>query len=393
MSSDVSEPYGAIRQALVAVTDGRISWVGPERNAPPELVASPVETVDLQGDWVTPGLIDAHTHLIFGGHRAHEFELRLGGATYEELALAGGGILATVNATRAAGEENLRASALRRLGGLIDHGTTTVEIKSGYGLDVETELRMLEVARGLAFQTGITVSTTLLAAHALPPEFTHDRAGYIDLVCEEMIPRAVAGGLADAVDVFCEAIAFTPDECTRVLEAGASVNLLLRVHADQRSDCGGAALAARLGARSADHLEYASDAGVTAMAAAGTAAVMLPGAFYFLRETRRPPIDAFRRAGVPLVVATDLNPGSSPVRSPLLALNMACVLLGMTPEEAVLGMTRHAASVLGFTDRGEIRVGARADLACWQVDRPGELCYWVGGNPCRGLFVDGRRIR
>ena len=393
MDAHADDPWGSIRDGLVAVSEGRIRWVGPERDAPAELLASPTRTLDLRGGWVTPGLVDAHTHLVFGGNRADEWARRLEGATYEEIARAGGGILSTVRATRAADTLTLLASAERRLSTLVDHGCTTVEVKSGYGLDVETELRMLSVARDAGVRSGVTVATTLLGAHALPLEYRGDRASYLDLVCAEMIPEAARLGLADAVDAFCEGIAFTPDECHRVLETGAAHGLMGRLHADQLSDTGGAALAARLGARSADHLEHTSLAGVEAMASAGTAAVLLPGAYHFLSETQRPPVSAFRSAGVPLVVATDLNPGSSPLGSPLLALNFACVLFGLTPAEAVAGMTREAAPVLGLKDRGTVVAGARADLACWAVETPAELCYWMGANPVTAVIAGGRVLR
>jgi imidazolonepropionase len=388
-----TEPYGAIRDGVVCVSGDRIVWVGPATDAPGELVADPGEVIDLDGGWVTPGLVDAHTHLIFGGTRAREFEQRLGGATYEEIARAGGGILSTVAATRDVDRETLERSGAGRLARLVDHGVTTVEIKSGYGLDVESELRMLEIARSLAETASVTVHTTLLGAHSLPPEFRDDREGYLALVCDEMIPEAVGRGLADAVDAFCEGIAFSPTECERVLRAGGERGLLLRLHADQLSDTGGAGLAARLGARSADHLEYASVEGIEAMAESGTAAVLLPGAYYFLGERRRPPVDVLRSVGVPMVVATDLNPGSSPVASPLMALNLACVLFGLTPEEALNGMTRSAAPVLGMEDRGVIRAGLRADLACWSVGHPAEVSYWIGANPCAAVVCAGRRLR
>lgn len=393
MSPDVTGPYGAIRDALVGVRGDAIVWLGREADAPPELTAERTTIVDLDGGWVTPGLIDAHTHLVFGGNRAREFEMRLGGATYEELARAGGGILSTVRATRAATPEQLEVVAGARLSAMVDHGVTTVEVKSGYGLDLETELRMLEVAQGLGLNHGVTVSATLLAAHALPPDFADDRDGYLDLVCNEMIPEAAGRGLADAVDAFCEGIAFTPAECERVLRAGTEHGLPGRLHADQLSDLGGGALAARVGARSADHLEYTSLESVEAMAAAGTAAVLLPGAYYFLREKQTPPVEAFRSAGVPMVVASDCNPGSSPIASPLLAMNMACVLFGLTPEEALLGMTRQAAPVLGLQDRGTLALGSRADLALWDIESPAELAYWIGANPSRGVIAGGRPVR
>ena len=368
------EPYGAIRDAVLVIREGRIAWLGDAAGAPSELVGNPEQTLDAEGGWATPGLIDCHTHLVFGGDRAREFEMRLRGTSYEEIARAGGGILSTVKATRGASEDELVASASRRLATLLEHGVTTVEVKSGYGLDVPSELRMLRVARRLADEHPVTVSTTLLAAHALPPEFEADRGAYLSLICDEMIPAAVAEGLADAVDAFCEGIAFTREECARVFEAGARHGLSVRLHADQLSDLGGAALASEHMARSADHLEYASEAGVEAMAEAGVTAVVLPGAFYFLGGGHLPPIDAFRRRAVPIAIATDLNPGSSPVGSPLLAMNMACVLFGLTPEEALAGMTRNAAPVLGVAgESGTLEVGSRADIAVWSVDRPAEL--------------------
>ncbi|HAC07462.1 MAG TPA: imidazolonepropionase [Gemmatimonadetes bacterium] len=384
------EPYGAIRDAVLVIREGRIAWLGDAAGAPSELVGNPEQTLDAEGGWATPGLIDCHTHLVFGGDRAREFEMRLRGTSYEEIARAGGGILSTVKATRGASEDELVASASRRLATLLEHGVTTVEVKSGYGLDVPSELRMLRVARRLADEHPVTVSTTLLAAHALPPEFEADRGAYLSLICDEMIPAAVAEGLADAVDAFCEGIAFTREECARVFEAGARHGLSVRLHADQLSDLGGAALASEHMARSADHLEYASEAGVEAMAEAGVTAVVLPGAFYFLGGGHLPPIDAFRRRAVPIAIATDLNPGSSPVGSPLLAMNMACVLFGLTPEEALAGMTRNAAPVLGVAgESGTLEVGSRADIAVWSVDRPAELSYWVGSNPCSAVVQNG----
>ena len=384
------EPYGAIRDAVLVIREGRIAWLGDAAGAPSELVGNPEQTLDAEGGWATPGLIDCHTHLVFGGDRAREFEMRLRGASYEEIARAGGGILSTVKATRGASDDELVASASRRLATLLEHGVTTVEVKAGYGLDVPSELRMLRVARRLADEHPVTVSTTLLAAHALPPEFEADRGAYLSLICDEMIPAAVAEGLADAVDAFCEGIAFTREECARVFEAGARHGLSVRLHADQLSDLGGAALASEHMARSADHLEYASEAGVEAMAEAGVTAVVLPGAFYFLGGGHLPPIDAFRRRAVPIAIATDLNPGSSPVGSPLLAMNMACVLFGLTPEEALAGMTRNAAPVLGVAgESGTLEVGSRADIAVWSVDRPAELSYWVGSNPCSAVVQNG----
>ena len=388
------EPYGAIRDAVLVIREGRIEWLGEFADVPSELVADPAQTLDAGGGWATPGLIDCHTHLVFGGDRAHEFELRLQGASYEEIARAGGGILSTVKATRAASEDELFASAGGRLATLLAHGITSVEVKSGYGLDLESELRMLRVARRLADEHPVRVSTTLLAAHALPAEYANDREGYLTLVCGQMIPAAAAEGLADAVDAFCEGIGFTSEECARVFEVGARHGLAIRLHADQLSDLGGAALASAYAARSADHLEYTSEAGVEAMAESGVTAVVLPGAFYFLGETQAPPIAAFRRHGVPIAVATDLNPGSSPVGSPLAAMNMACVLFGLTPEEALAGMTRNAAPVLGAAgELGTLEVGSRADLALWSVRHPAELSYWVGSNPCWAVVQDGSLTR
>lgn len=392
MSPDVPEPYGTVHDGLLAIDEGRIAWVGPEADAPASVVDEAESVLDLEGGWATPGLIDAHTHLVFGGHRADEFARRLEGVSYEEIAREGGGILSTVRATREASHEELLASGQRRLAVLIDHGVSTVEIKSGYGLDVETELRMLRVARALGERSGATVSTTLLAAHALPPGYRDDRAGYLDMVCSELIPEAAASGLADAADAFCESIAFSVDECERVLEVAADHGLALRLHADQLEDGGGAGLAARLGARSADHLEYASDEGIEAMADAGTAAVLLPGAYHVLRETTAPPVPLMRGCRVPMVVATDLNPGTSPLLSPLLAMSLACTHFRLTPEEALAGMTREAAPVLGYTDRGRLETGLRADVALWAMDDPAELAYWLGANPCRGVLSAGRSL-
>lgn len=393
MSPHVPGAFGAVEDGALAVRDGRIVWVGPAEEAPDDIFREPAETVDLEGGWATPGLVDAHTHLVFGGTRADEFALRLAGASYEEIARAGGGILSTVRATRQASVEELVASGVGRLSRMIDHGLTTVEIKSGYGLDLDTEVRMLRAARAIRERSGVTVRATLLGAHAVPPEYRDDRAGYLDMVCAELIPTVVEEGLAQAVDAFCESIAFSVEECERVLRVGAEHGLSLRLHADQLEDGGGAALAARVGARSADHLEHASEEGVAAMAAAGTAAVLLPGAYLTLRETSPPPVDAMRREGVSMVVATDLNPGTSPLVSPLLAMNLACTLFRLTPEEALAGMTREAAPVLGLEDRGRLEPGLRADIACWTMGSPAELAYWMGANPCRAVICGGVRLR
>jgi imidazolonepropionase len=380
--------YGAITAGALAVRDGRIAWVGAEAELPHRDAAA---LIDGRGGWLTPGLIDCHTHLVFGGDRSAEFEQRLQGISYEAIARAGRGIASTVRATRAASAEALEQSARRRLEALRADGVTTVEIKSGYGLDRATELRMLEVARRLGDEPGIEVRTTFLGAHALPPEYRDDRAGYLDLVCEQVLPEAAERGLADAVDAFCEGIAFSPAETARVFEAAGRHGLPVKLHADQLSDLGGAALAARFGALSADHLEYASEGGVRAMAAAGTVAVLLPGAFYTLRQDQRPPVGLLRRHGVPIALATDCNPGSSPVVSLLAMLNMGCTLFGLTPEEALAGVTRNGARALGLSDRGTLAVGQRADVALWRIERPAELCYWLGLAPLEAVLEDGRR--
>jgi len=382
-------PWGALSGDAIAIRGGSIAWMGPLEQLPGEL-RDVEDVLDAEGRWVTPGLVDCHTHLVFAGDRAREFEQRLEGVTYEEIARAGGGILSTVRATRAAAEDALVASGAARLRALAARGVTTVEIKSGYGLDVETELRMLAAARSVGAATGVRVQTTLLGAHALPPEFRDDREGYVRLVCTTMIPAAVAKGLADAVDAFGERIAFTPEECGAVFDAARTAGLPVRLHADQLSDQGGAALAAAHGARSADHLEHASEDGVRAMAAAGTVAVLLPGAAHFLRDATVPPVGALRAHGVPMAVATDLNPGSSPLLDPLQALSLACLLFGLTPEEALTGMTRHAARVLGLEDEvGTLAPGKRADLVCWDVDHPSELSYWMGADLTATVVRDG----
>lgn len=384
------DPWGVVHDGAVAVNGGRIAWVGASADVPPDAVKSATHVRDCGGAWITPGLVDCHTHLVFAGDRWREFALRLKGATYEEIARAGGGIRSTVAATRRATEEELLAGAEARVRALAARGVTTVEVKSGYGLETTTEIAMLRVARRLAEALPVSVRTTFLGAHTLPPEYEDDRAGYLRLVCEEMIPRVAHEGWADAVDAFGERIAFTPDEVRRVFEAARAHGLPVRLHADQLSDQGGAALAASFGALSADHLEYTSLAGVRAMAGAGTAAVLLPGAFYVLGEEHAPPVEALRSEGVPIAVATDLNPGSSPLLSPLLAMNLACVLFGLTPDEAVAGMTRHAARALGLdAEIGTLEAGKRADLAVWEVMHPAELCYWIGGDPLLERVVAG----
>jgi imidazolonepropionase len=375
--------YSVVRPAAIAASGGRIAWLGECARLPGEPRSLAREVRDLGGRWVTPGLIDCHTHLVHAGNRAHEFELRLQGASYEEIARAGGGIVATVTATREADEPELARQSARRLRRLLAEGVTTVEIKSGYGLRTDAELKQLRVARSLGVAEAATIRTTFLGAHAVPPEFRGRADDYVACVCDEMLPAVAEAGLADAVDAFCEGIAFSPDQTARVLERAAALGMPVKLHADQLSDLGGAALAARFRALSADHLEYTSETGVRALADAGTVAVLLPGAFYFLRETRQPPVQALRDHGVPIAVSTDCNPGSAPMTSILLALNMACTLFRLTPEEALAGATCHAARALGMGDsHGTLEVGKACDLAVWDVDEPAELAYAIGANPC-----------
>ena len=384
------EPYGRIDDGALAVSGGRIAWVGKKSDLPPGLRNRASRVHDGQGRWVTPGLIDCHTHLVYAGSRATEFEMRLQGVSYEDIARKGGGILSTVRATRAADREALVAQSTPRLRSLMAEGVTTVEIKSGYGLERSTEIRQLEVARELGKHLPVAVVPTFLGAHALPPEYG-SADDYIDFVCRQVLPEVARRKLAVAVDAFCERIAFTPAQIARVFETARELDLSVKLHADQLSDSGGAALAAQYGALSADHLEYTGPAGIAAMAAAGTVAVLLPGAFYFLKETRLPPIDAFRRAGVPMAVASDSNPGSCPAGSLLLMLNMACTLFGLTPEEALAGATRHAARALSRADRiGTLAVGKDADFVLWDIEHPAELSYGLGINPCHAVMRRGR---
>jgi imidazolonepropionase len=379
-------PYGAIEDAAIGVSGDTIAFVGPRKDA-----GSAKQRIDLKNRWVTPGLIDCHTHLVYGGDRANEFEMRLKGATYEEIARAGGGIVSTVKATRAASEAELVASASKRLKPLLAEGVTVVEIKSGYGLDLETEGRQLRAAREIAKQQPVGVRATCLAAHALPPEFKDRSDDYIALVCDRIIPVLHQQGLIDAVDVFCEKIAFSPEQTRRVFEVAKKLGIPVKLHAEQLSDLNGAALAAEYGALSAEHLEWANEAGIAAMAKSGTVAVLLPGAFYALRETKLPPIDGFRKAGVPMAIATDSNPGSSPALSLLLMLSMACTFFRFTPEESLRGVTVNAAKALGIgTTHGTLDTGKQADLVVWDVERPAELSYWVGGNPSAGILQAGR---
>jgi imidazolonepropionase len=380
--------YGLIPDAAVALEGDRIVWVGPLVDLPPVFRDRP--EYDCAGRLVTPGLIDCHTHAVHAGHRTVEFELRLWGASYEEIARAGGGILSTVTATRAATEDELLATALPRVDQLIASGATTIEVKSGYGLTIDDELKMLRAARRIADHRRVTVRTTHLAAHAIPPEYPGNAAAYIAEVALPSLLAAHSEGLIDAVDAFCEGIAFSVDELRPLFHKARALGLPVKLHAEQLSDLGGAAFAARLGALSADHLEYLSPDGIAAMAAAGTVAVILPGAFYTLRETQVPPIAALRAAGVPMAVATDLNPGSSPLASLPLAMNMACTLFRLTPEEALRGTTAHAAQALGLADRGRIAPGLRADLAIWEADHPAELSYRIGATPLLKRIFGGR---
>ncbi len=386
-------PYGAIEDGALGIRGGRIVHVGPlaDLPAPPERLARDVINAD--GGWITPGLIDPHTHIVYGGDRAAEFELRLEGASYEEIARAGGGIVSTVAATRAADESVLTEAAHRRLERLAAEGVTTVEIKSGYGLETATEAKMLRVARRLERLMPLTIRTSFLGAHAVPAEYEGRADAFIDLVVEEMLPAVAAEGLADAVDAFCETIAFSPAQVARVFDRAQRLDLPVKLHAEQLSDQGGAELVARYGGLSADHLEYVGAAGVKALAEAGSVAVLLPGAFYFLRETRLPPVDLLRAHGVPIALATDSNPGSSPVLSLLLMLNMACTLFRMTPEEALAGVTRNAARALGLGDsHGTLAPGKTADFALWDVGRPAELAYGIGANPCRAVVKGGEVV-
>ena len=379
------DALGIVEDGAIGAKDGRIAYVGPQEGLP----RHEGHVTDCKGAWILPGLIDCHTHLVFGGNRAAEFEQRLAGASYEEIARGGGGILSTMRATREASEEELVGTALPRLDALMREGVTTVEVKSGYGLSLEAELKQLRAARALPGAREVNVVTSLLAAHAVPPEFAGRRAEYARFVAEEILPRAASEGLADAVDAFCESIAFTPGETAMVFDAARRCGLPVKLHADQLTDCGGAALAARFGALSADHMERSNAAGIAAMAKAGTVAVLLPGATLTLRETHFPDIAAMRATGCRMALSTDMNPGSSPALSLLLMLNLGCTLFRLTVGEALLGVTRHAAAALGLKDRGVLAEGMRCDLALYAIERPAELCYWLGGNPCTGRVVAG----
>lgn len=378
---------GEVEDGVVAARDGRIVYAGAAAEAP---VLAAVETIDCGGRWITPGLIDPHTHLIYGGDRAHEFELRLAGASYEEIARAGGGIVSTMKATRAASEDELVASALTRLDALIAEGATTVEVKSGYGLSLEHELKSLRAARQLAEQRGVRIRTTFLGAHAIPPEYSDNPDGYIEIICNEMIPAVAAEGLADAVDAFCEGIGFSAVQTRRVFEAARTHGLPVKLHAEQLSNLHGARLSAEFGALSADHLEHLDADGVSAMARAGVVATLLPGAYYFVRETKLPPVADLRAAGVPIALATDCNPGTSPLTSLLLTMNMGATLFRLTVDECLAGVTREAARALGLLgETGTLEAGKACDLAIWDIERPAELVYRMGFNPLHARVWSG----
>lgn len=380
---------GVVENGVVAARGGRIAYAGSASNFPAPSDAA--EQIDCAGRWITPGLVDCHTHLVYGGNRAVEFEQRLAGVSYEEIARAGGGIVSTVRATRSASVEQLVASALPRLDALIAEGVTTIEIKSGYGLDLDTETRQLTAARALGDKRSISIKTSFLGAHALPPEANGDKDAYIALVCDRMLPAIAKAGLADAVDGFMEGIAFSAEQTERVFKAAKALNLPVKLHADQLSNLGGAALAARYGALSADHLEYTDEAGVIAMAKSGTVPVLLPGAYYFIRETQKPPVDLFRKHNVGIALATDCNPGSSPLTSLLLTMNMAATLFRMTVEECLKGVTREGARALGLQgEAGTLEAGKWCDLAIWDIEQPADLVYRIGFNPLHRRVWRGR---
>ncbi|ESZ69629.1 imidazolonepropionase [Mesorhizobium sp. M0761] len=381
---------GIVEKGAIVSRDGIIVYAGPEADMPSAL-AQGGETTDCEGRWITPGLIDCHTHLVHAGNRANEFEMRLAGATYEEVARAGGGIVSSVKSLRAASEDALVAQTLPRLDALMAEGVTTVEVKSGYGLDLEHEQKSLRAARQLDKQRPVTVRTTFLGAHALPPEAKGDKDAFVDLVANTILPGIAAEGLADAVDGFCEGIAFSPEQIARVFDKAKALGLPVKLHADQLSNLHGAELAARYGALSADHLEYTDEAGAAAMAKAGTVATILPGAYYFIRETRKPPVGLFRQHGVKMAVATDNNPGTSPLTSLLLTMNMAATLFGLTVEECLAGTTREAARALGLLGKtGTLEAGKSADLAIWDIERPAELVYRMGFNPLHARIWRGQ---
>ena len=389
LATMVGGEYAVIEHGALAVRDGRIAWLGAQADLPVGWLAQTVH--DAHGAWITPGLIDCHTHIVYAGNRSHEFEARLNGVAYEEIARQGGGIRSTVRATRLADEVALFTQSLPRVQRLLSEGVTTLEIKSGYGLTLADETKMLRVARRMGAECGVRVCTTFLGAHAVPPEFDGDADAYITHIVDTMLPELVRMGLVDAVDAFCERIGFSAAQTERVFAAARTHGLQVKLHAEQLSDQGGAALVAHYGGLSADHLEFLSEAGVAAMAQAGTVAVLLPGAFYFLRETQLPPIEALRTAGVPMAVSTDCNPGTSPLTSILLAMNMACTLFKLTPQEALAGVTCHAARALGLQELvGQLRVGYAADFALWAIERPADLSYAMGLNPCVATVCGGQ---
>jgi len=381
--------YGIIEHAALAVKEGRISWLGKQQELPEFCADTPIEPCG--GQWLLPGFIDCHTHLVFAGSRADEFEQRLQGVSYEEIARQGGGIKRTVAATREASEQELLTLALKRAKAMLAQGVTSLEIKSGYGLDLETELKMLRVARQVAEQLPLEVRTTFLGAHAVPTEYLGKADEYIELVCEQMLPVIAKEGLADAVDVFCEGIGFSRQQTEKVFAKAQTLGLAVKLHAEQLSNLGGSELAAEYGALSVDHIEFLDETGVAAIAKSGTVATLLPGAFYFLRETQKPPIDLLREYQVPMAIATDFNPGSSPLCALPLMLNMACTLFALTPEEALAGITRHAAKALGMEDRGIIGVGNRADMGLWDISHPNELAYQFGLNPLSQVWCHGQQ--
>ena len=383
-----AEPYGVIDDAALAIANGKLAWLGPVAELPDTRYTA---KKSLEGRWLTPALIDCHTHLVFAGNRATEFEARLNGATYAEIAKSGGGIMSTVRATREASQATLTKASERRLLSLRKEGVATIEIKSGYGLDLDTEIRMLEVGKALAKANDVSVATTFLGVHAIPPDYVGRNADYVRFVCEEVLPAVSERGLADAVDAYCEGLAFQPDEIRTLFECATQLGMPVKLHADQLSDTGGAALAAEFNALSADHLEYTSESGVRALAEAGSVAVLLPGAFLTLRESQLPPLDALRDHGVAMAVATDCNPGTSPLCSLRSAMSLASTLFRLTPEECLAGVTREAARALGLADdRGTLEVGKRADIAVWDIDHPSELSYWLGLNQLSQLYVNGR---
>lgn len=379
--------YGELPNAALAIKGEHIAWLGCAADLPTN--ASAKQEYDAKGAWLTPGLIDCHTHIVYGGRRSNEFEARLNGASYEDIARQGGGILSSVRATRAASEEELFAQSLPRVKSLLQEGVTSIEIKSGYGLDLESEAKMLHVARRLGQQLPLRVHTTFLGAHALPPEFAGRADDYIDHLCQQMLPTLAEQGLVDAVDAFCEKIGFSRAQTEKLFHAAKALGLPVKLHAEQLSDQDGSALVAQFQGLSADHLEYLSDSGIAAMAANRTVAVLLPAAFYFLRETKLPPLAALRAAGVPIALATDCNPGTAPITSLLMVMNMACTLFRMTPQEALRGITCNAAQALGASDVGSLAVGMRADLALWDIERPADLAYAMGFNPCVGVYFGG----